>query len=163
MCLFMHTPALLSPLTTKRNTFTFARRPSHPPAGVNTWPLIMLSGSTARSNVKRGGGFQELDQVSVRLCSRERWRECVPVLMCVGEWKDSDNAKQPSPHNPQPTLTRTLSYKQMQATAPHAKGTFAADAIHTIPSLLRQAVELSLTGRPGGVYVDLPADVLHAK
>jgi thiamine pyrophosphate-dependent acetolactate synthase large subunit-like protein len=51
----------------------------------------------------------------------------------------------------------------VQAAALHSKGTFAVDSITAIPSLIRQAVELSLSGRPGGVYVDLPADVLHAK
>jgi len=81
-------------------------------AKINTWPLIMISGSTPSQNVGRGG-FQELDQV--------------------------------------------------EAASTHAKWAVKAKNISAIPSIISDAVAKSIEGRPGGIYVDVPADVLHAK
>eukprot|EP00898_Chlorokybus_atmophyticus_P007872 jgi/Chlat1/8086/Chrsp75S07584 len=76
-------------------------------ATTNTFPLIMLSGSTQRTNVGKGG-FQELDQP-----------------FC----KDGQ--------------------------------TFAIQKAADIGKGLQQAITAAVSGRPGGVYMDLPADVLR--
>lgn len=51
---------------------------------------------------------------------------------------------------------------QCQAARSHAKAVFQIKKLSQVPAILSSAVHESLSGRPGGVYVDLPADVLFA-
>ncbi|CAI5984819.1 unnamed protein product [Closterium sp. NIES-65] len=79
-------------------------------AQVNTWPLLLLSGSCTQEDVGQGD-FQELDQVRV--------------------------------------------------VRPFVKESGRAKSIAEIPGVVKRAAEATVAGRPGGAYVDLPADVLH--
>ncbi|KMZ62459.1 Oxalyl-CoA decarboxylase [Zostera marina] len=79
-------------------------------AQINTWPMIMISGSSNQSDLGKGD-FQELDQIS--------------------------------------------------AVQPFAKISRKVGDIGDIPRLVKEVLESSTTGRPGGCYLDLPTDVLH--
>lgn len=79
-------------------------------AMINTWPMIMISGSCDQADFGKGD-FQELDQ--------------------------------------------------LEAVKPFVKFSGKARKISEIPSLVAQAVNFAASGRPGGCYIDLPADILH--
>jgi len=79
-------------------------------AQINTWPMIMISGSSHQSDIGKGD-FQELDQIA--------------------------------------------------AVQPFAKLSRKVKDITDIPRLVKEVLESSTTGRPGGCYLDLPTDVLH--
>lgn len=79
-------------------------------AHINTWPMILVSGSSVQADIGKGD-FQELDQVEI--------------------------------------------------VKPFAKYAGKAHNISEIPKVVAEAVSTSVSGRPGGTYVDLPADVLH--
>lgn len=79
-------------------------------AQINTWPMILVSGSSVQADIGKGD-FQELDQLEI--------------------------------------------------VKPFAKYAGKAHNIKEIPKVVAQAVTVSVSGRPGGTYVDLPADVLH--
>jgi 2-hydroxyacyl-CoA lyase 1 len=79
-------------------------------AHINTWPMILVSGSSVQADVGLGD-FQELDQLEI--------------------------------------------------VQPFAKYSGKAHSISEIPRVIADAVAASVAGRPGGSYVDLPADVLH--
>eukprot|EP00249_Psilotum_nudum_P009213 c21783_g1_i2 orf=393-1835(-) len=80
-------------------------------AMINTWPMIMVSGSSVQADIGKGD-FQELDQ--------------------------------------------------LEAVKPFSKFSGKARKISDIPRLVSDAIVAAVSGRPGGTYVDLPADVLHA-
>jgi 2-hydroxyacyl-CoA lyase 1 len=50
---------------------------------------------------------------------------------------------------------------QVEIVKPFAKYAGKAHSIREIPRVVAEAVAASVSGRPGGSYVDLPADVLH--
>lgn len=50
---------------------------------------------------------------------------------------------------------------QLEIVQPFAKYSGKAHSISEIPRVIADAVAASVAGRPGGSYVDLPADVLH--
>jgi len=52
---------------------------------------------------------------------------------------------------------------QMQAAASFAKKCLQAKSLSSIADVVCEAVIASLSGKPGGSYVDLPSDVLHSK
>lgn len=79
-------------------------------AYINTWPMILVSGSSVQADIGKGD-FQELDQVEI--------------------------------------------------VKPFAKYAGKAHSIKEIPKVVAEAVAASVSGRPGGAYVDLPSDVLH--
>uniref|UniRef100_A0A0D6QTL0 2-hydroxyacyl-CoA lyase n=1 Tax=Araucaria cunninghamii TaxID=56994 RepID=A0A0D6QTL0_ARACU len=79
-------------------------------AMINTWPMVMVSGSCDQADFGKGD-FQELDQLAA----------VKPFVKFCG------------------------------------KATTAAG----IPSVVASAIAAAAAGRPGGCYVDLPADVLH--
>lgn len=79
-------------------------------AYINTWPMILVSGSSVQADIGKGD-FQELDQVEI--------------------------------------------------VKPFAKYAGKAHSISEIPNVVAEAVAASVSGRPGGTYVDLPSDVLH--
>ena len=49
---------------------------------------------------------------------------------------------------------------QVETTAPICKWTATVDSIRRIPSLINTAMKQSLAGRPGPVYLDLPAEMI---
>ncbi|CAA7402177.1 unnamed protein product [Spirodela intermedia] len=77
---------------------------------VNTWPMVMISGSCDQADFGKGD-FQELDQIA--------------------------------------------------AVKPFVKFSVKVTDIRQIPGLVQEVVRHSLSGRPGGCYLDLPTDVLH--
>ncbi|KAG6551985.1 hypothetical protein Mapa_006291 [Marchantia paleacea] len=77
---------------------------------INTWPIVMVSGSSVQADVGKGD-FQELDQ--------------------------------------------------MEIVKPFVKYAGKAKSIREIPTVISEALAASLSGRPGGSYVDIPSDVLH--
>lgn len=79
-------------------------------AMINTWPMIMVSGSCDQADFGKGD-FQELDQ--------------------------------------------------LQAVQAFVKFSGKAAKASQIPSLVSQALNAAAHGRPGGCYLDFPADVLH--
>lgn len=79
-------------------------------AMINTWPMIMISGSCTQADVGKGD-FQELDQI--------------------------------------------------EAVKQFVKFSAKAQRISDVPRIVSEAVAAAVTGRPGGAYIDLPADVLH--
>lgn len=79
-------------------------------AQVNTWPMVMISGSCDQADFGKGD-FQELDQIA--------------------------------------------------AVKPFVKFSAKATDVRQIPGLVQEVVRHSLSGRPGGCYLDLPTDVLH--
>ncbi|KAJ1689857.1 hypothetical protein LUZ63_014012 [Rhynchospora breviuscula] len=79
-------------------------------AWVNTWPVVMISGSCDQADFGKGD-FQELDQIA--------------------------------------------------AVKPFVKLALKATSISEIPRLVQTAFATACAGRPGGCYIDLPADVLH--
>ncbi|KAJ3685206.1 hypothetical protein LUZ61_014370 [Rhynchospora tenuis] len=79
-------------------------------AWVNTWPMVMISGSCDQADFGKGD-FQELDQIA--------------------------------------------------AVKPFVKLALKATSISEIPRLVQTAFATACAGRPGGCYIDLPADVLH--
>ncbi|KAG9449029.1 hypothetical protein H6P81_008994 [Aristolochia fimbriata] len=81
-------------------------------AAVNTWPMIMISGSCDQKDFGKGD-FQELDQ--------------------------------------------------MAAVQPFTKFAAKVRDIKEIPTLVFDVIRHSVSGRPGGCYLDLPTDVLHQK
>ncbi|HJO95504.1 MAG TPA: oxalyl-CoA decarboxylase [Victivallales bacterium] len=52
-------------------------------------------------------------------------------------------------------------FDQITAAKPYAKSTFKANTIAAIGAVIARAVRVSTSGRPGGVYVELPTNVLH--
>ena len=52
-------------------------------------------------------------------------------------------------------------FDQTTAAKSYAKATFKANTITSISSIIARAVRISTSGRPGGVYVDLPTNILH--
>ena len=125
----------------------------------------MISGSTARSNLGKGGGFQELDQVG-RGGGREGGKEGgkegreIPFYSSLRPLLELASTQPLA--NP-PSVRPSLAPFQLAAAKHHSKGVFPVDSIQAIPQTIADAVALAATGRPGGVYVDLPADVLHAR
>lgn len=81
-------------------------------AAANTWPTLMISGSSHQNDIGRGD-FQELNQI--------------------------------------------------QAVKPFTKFSVRATHISQIPNSIAEALDWTLSGRPGGCYLDLPTDVLHQK
>jgi 2-hydroxyacyl-CoA lyase 1 len=77
---------------------------------INTWPILMISGSSVQADVGKGD-FQELDQLEI--------------------------------------------------VKPFVKYSAKAKSIREIPAAIAEAVLASVSGRPGGTYVDIPSDVLH--
>lgn len=51
---------------------------------------------------------------------------------------------------------------QMNAAKPYAKGAFRVNQPQDLGIALARAIRVSVSGRPGGVYLDLPANVLAA-
>lgn len=51
---------------------------------------------------------------------------------------------------------------QLNTARPFAKAVYRIDSIENIPTGVARAVRTAISGRPGGVYLDLPAKVLHA-
>lgn len=77
---------------------------------INTWPILMVSGSSVQADVGKGD-FQELDQLEI--------------------------------------------------VKPFVKFSAKAKSIREIPAAVAQAMSASVSSRPGGTYVDIPADILH--
>ena len=50
---------------------------------------------------------------------------------------------------------------QITAARPFVKAAFKANTITSIGSIIARAIRVSTSGRPGGVYVDLPTNILH--
>ncbi len=51
---------------------------------------------------------------------------------------------------------------QMNAAKPYAKAAFRVNQPQDLGIALARAIRVSVSGRPGGVYLDLPANVLAA-
>ena len=49
---------------------------------------------------------------------------------------------------------------QVESTAPFCKWAYSADSIRRIPTLINIAIKHALAGRPGPVYLDLPAEMI---
>ena len=49
---------------------------------------------------------------------------------------------------------------QVETTAPLCKWAYAAESIHRIPTLINIAMRQAMAGRPGPVYLDLPAEMI---
>ena len=49
---------------------------------------------------------------------------------------------------------------QVETTAPLCKWAYAAESIHWIPTLINHAMRQAMAGRPGPVYLDLPAEMI---
>jgi oxalyl-CoA decarboxylase len=52
-------------------------------------------------------------------------------------------------------------FDQITAAKPFVKATFKANSAASIGAVIARAVRISTSGRPGGVYVDLPTNILH--
>lgn len=53
-------------------------------------------------------------------------------------------------------------FDQLNAARPFAKATYRIDNIENIPRGIARAMRTAISGRPGGVYLDIPTAVLHA-
>jgi len=51
---------------------------------------------------------------------------------------------------------------QLNTARPFAKAAYRIDSIENIPTGVARAMRTAISGRPGGVYLDIPASVLHA-
>ena len=49
---------------------------------------------------------------------------------------------------------------QVEYTSPITKWAYAAEGIQRIPTLINIAINKAITGRPGPVYLDLPAEMI---
>ncbi|NRA01576.1 MAG: oxalyl-CoA decarboxylase [Myxococcales bacterium] len=80
------------------------------------------------------------------------WSNCWPMLLLGGandSYQDQMGAFQETP--------------QVEAARPFVKHAARIESVGRIPQLIEQAVRISIYGRPGAVYLDLPNDVITGR
>jgi 2-hydroxyacyl-CoA lyase 1 len=80
------------------------------------------------------------------------WSNCWPMVLLGG----SSDAKQAG-------MGAFQEAPQVEAARPFVKYAAKVDRLERIPYFIEQAVRVSMYGRPGPVYLDLPGDIIDAK
>lgn len=80
------------------------------------------------------------------------WSNCWPMILLGGS---SDTS--------QAGMGAFQEAPQVEAARPFVKYAAKVDKIERIPYYIEQAVRISMYGRPGPVYLDLPGDIIDAK
>ncbi len=80
------------------------------------------------------------------------WSNCWPMILLGGS---SDTS--------QAGMGAFQEAPQVEAARPFVKYAAKIDKVERIPYFVEQAVRISMYGRPGPVYLDLPGDIIDAK
>ena len=79
------------------------------------------------------------------------WANCWPVLVIAGS---SENRRR--------NMGDFQEAPQVESSAPFCKWAYMVEGPQRIPQSINTAVRYAMSGRPGAVYVDLPAEIINA-